>query len=214
MTQLGTFDLGQIKAHRHHGLSALSISQILVKPGTGPGTRKKKEFWTEGAIQQAIWKLEEDPSWRGERQEGSGAPRKTTAAQDKALYNYVVKPGRRGEEKVTVKALRKHFQWTRGVSDTLLEERLYEAGLRWLRRRGKTVVTSIYLRDRVAYCHRVLRLHNEALLNWAYTDGTTFFIDRTAGENEQSQRAALGPFVWRHADHRDCMFQECLGPST
>ena len=210
MSQLTEFDIGQIKAHRYHKLSALTISQILVKPGTG----RKKEYWTEGAIQRVINKLEAEPSWRGEREEGSGAPRKTTKAQDDALYKYVTKPGRRGMEKVTVAVLRKHFLWARKLSNTLLEERLYEAGLRWLRRRNKSGVTSQYLPERIRYCNWVLTLPSQHLMNWGYTDGICFYLDRTRDQNEHTQIAAVGSMVWRHADHRDAMHQECLCPSA
>ena len=72
----------------------------------------------------------------------------------------------------------------------------------------------MYLRPRILYCQKVLLMHNQTLLQWAYTDGTVFYLDRTAAENEETQMAALGSFVWRHTDHRDALFQECLGPST
>jgi len=57
-------------------------------------------------------------------------------------------------------------------------------------------------------------MRQSTLNKWAFTDGTTFYLDRTKAENEETQMAALGPFVWKHTDGRDALFQENLGPST
>jgi len=205
MPQLGPFDVGQIKAHLHDGLKGADILKILKQPDG-------KTLWSHQTVYSAIDKLQENPSWRGEREEGSGAPRKTDKTQDKALERYVNK--NKGRQKVTVLVLRRVFAWTRGVGDSLLEDRLHEAGLKWLRRRRKTVVTKEYLPERIAYCRSVLPLWQSTLDTWAYTDGTTFYLDRTAAENEETQRAALGGWVWRYTDARDALFQENLGPSS
>ena len=205
MSQLGPFEVGQIKAHLHDGLKGAKILEILKKPDGKTG-------WSKQAVYNAIDKLEANPSWRGEREEGSGAPRKSTEAQDKALERFVNK--NKGKRKVTVQVLRRQFPWTRNVGNTLLEERLHDAGLKWLRRRRKTIVTKEYLQERIDYCNEVLAKWQSTLDTWAYTDGTVFFLDRTAAENEETQRAALGGWVWRYTDGRDAMFQENLGPSS
>ena len=205
MTHFTPFEIGQIKAHVYHGMSGAAISRILCK-------RDGKSHWSETAVQDVVNKLEDDPSWRGERKTGSGCPRKTVKAQDRALEKEVFKS--RGKVKVTVAYLRKMFPWTRTVSDSLLEDRLHEAGLKWLRRRRKMIVTKAYLRARVDYCDVVLRKHQSTLNSWAYSDGTVLYLDRTEDENENSQRAALGGWVWRRADCTDAMYQECLGPSS
>ena len=64
------------------------------------------------------------------------------------------------------------------------------------------------------YCQGVKRKRQETLQKWAYTDGTTFFLDKTEDELEHSQIRALGTHVWRRSDNRDAMMQECLGPSS
>ena len=205
MSQLGPFEVGQIKAHLHHGLGGAAILGLLKKPDG-------KSAWCPSTIYSAIDRLVEDPSWRGDREEGSGAPRKTDKQQDKALEKYVLK--NRGKEKVTVAALRREFLWTRIVGNSLLEERLHDAGLKWLRRRRKSIVATKYLRERIDYSNVVILKRQSTLDKWAYTDGTTFYLDRTPAENEETQRAALGPWVWRYTDGRDALFQENLGPST
>jgi hypothetical protein len=205
MSKLGPFEVGQIKAHLHHGLTGAAIVGILRKPDG-------KSLWSNTTIYSAIDKLLEDPAWRGEREEGSGAERKTDKQQDKALERYVLK--NRGKEKVTVAVLRREFLWTRSVGNSLLEERLHEAGLKWLRRRRKTIVAEKYLRERIDYCNAVILKWQSTLDLWAYTDGTTFFLDRTLEENEETQMAAIGKWVWRYTDGRDALFQENLGPSA
>ena len=170
MSQLGPFEIGQIKAHLYHELTGATIVDILKKPDG-------KSLWSNTTIYSAIDKLVENPSWRGEREEGSGAPRKTDKEQDKALEKYVCK--NRGREKVTVAVLKREFVWTRIVGNNLLEERLHDAGLKWLRRRRKTIVAKKYIQERIDYCNAVLFKWQSALDTWAYTDGTTFFFDRT-----------------------------------
>ena len=62
MSQFTPFDIGQIKAHVHHGLTGAAISRILLQPDG-------KSHWSETAVQIAVKKLlvEETPDWRGEQ---------------------------------------------------------------------------------------------------------------------------------------------------
>ena len=110
--------------------------------------------------------------------------------------------------------LKKRLVFLRKLSDTLVEERLKEAGLSWLRRRSKSKVTKPYLAGRVAYCQGIKRKRQETLEKWAYTDGITFVLDKTEDELEHSQTRALGTHVWRRSDNSDAMYGECLGPSS
>ena len=203
--QLDEFAVGQVKAHMHHGLGAAEISRIILK-------RDGKTHFSEQAIRDCVNKLKEDRNWRGGREEGSGRPRKTTKAQDKLIVNAVLK--HRGKEKVTVPWIKKRFMWARLLGNTLLEERLEEAGLAYMRRRRKTLVPEKYLQERVRYCEGVKRKHQETLNQWAYADGTTFYLDKTLENNESTQRAALGCYVWRRSDCRDALFADCVGPSS
>ena len=41
--------------------------------------------------------------------------------------------------------------------------------------------------------------------HFAYTDGTTFYLARSAPEKEEKKRQALGPFVWRMANGKDAV---------
>ena len=203
--QFSPFEIGQIKAHVYHGLGATQIARILVKSDG-------KTKWSDSAVQNQMDKLEEQPKWRGERQEGSMRPRKTSAKQDVQLVSFLLK--RRGEQKVTVGVLRKTFRWAQGLSDSALEQRLRDAGLAYLRRRRKCLVPKKYIKDRVSYCLGVKRRHQRVLDQWAYSDGTVFYLDRTEADNESTQRAALGTRVWRMADGSDALYHDCIGPSS
>ena len=167
----------------HHELTALQISRIIFK---GDG----KTRFTEKAVKTCMDALSADPSWKGERGEGSGAPRKTTSRQDAqvvaAIYKY------RGVFKVTVAWLKKRYMWARELGNSVIEDRLDKAGLSYLRRRGKSVIDAVYIPERLGYCDMVKRMHQSTLDRWAFTDGTVFYMDRTAGEHGHSQRAASG----------------------
>ena len=120
----------------------------------------------------------------------------------------------RGEQKVSVPAVKKQLPFLRKVDDSLVYDRLAEAELVYLRRRKKAIVGKTYYRQRIAYCEAVKRKHQATLEKWAYTDGTTYFLDRNDGEHEHSKRRSLGTHVWRRSDNTDAMHEECLGPSS
>ena len=64
------------RAHLEHKLPAAEIARR-VERADG------KRTFGETAIRNCIEKLEENPSWRGERAPGSARPRKTTPKQDR-----------------------------------------------------------------------------------------------------------------------------------
>ena len=199
------FEVGQIKAHVHHGLTAAAISRILVKADG-------ESQWCRQAVQDQIDKLVADPTWRGERKEGSMRPRKTTVKQDGQILRMLIKL--RKKRKVTVGLLKQKFLWARALSNTALAERLHDAGLAYLRRRRKSLIPEKYVLPRVEYCRNVKRKHQNTLDQWAYSDGTVIYLDRTVEESESTQRAAMGTHVWRFADGSDALYHDCIGPST
>jgi hypothetical protein len=205
MAQLGPFEVGQIKAHMEHGLGCTTISTKIFKADG-------KTNFSENAIWEAMAKLKKNKGWRGEREVGSGAPRQTTAKLDKQIIKWVL--AERGKQKVTVPAVRKQFPVLRKFDDSLVYDRLEDAELTYLRRRRKAIAGKTYYRQRVRYCQGVKRKHQATLEKWAYTDGTTYFLDRNDGERDNSLRRALGTHVWRRSDNSDAMWEECLGPSA
>ena len=203
--QMSPFEVGQVKAHMEHGLGCTSIAK-LVKKADG------RTCFEEKAISNCMRKLRDCPEWRGEREAGSGAPRKTSEKQDKEIVQWVL--DNRGTTKVSTSRLKKQFPFLRGVSDALIEDRLAEVDLRWLRRRRKTIVIRQHIPARVAYCQGVKRKHQATLERWAYVDGTTYYLDKTAGEHEHAVRKSLGPYVWRKSDNSDALYEDCVGPSS
>ena len=203
--QLTPFDVGQVKAHMSHGLSALAISKKVLR-------RDGKTTFGETAIENCMAQLQANARWRGDWAIGSGRPRKTTKKQDKEVERWVLH--NRGKEKVTVSRIKKEFPYLRKLGDSLVEERLHDVELKWLRRRKKSIITKSYLQPRIDYCHGVKRKHDQTLEKWAYTDGTTYFLDRDESEAEHSQRRALGTHVWRRSENKDALHQDCMGPSS
>ena len=202
--QFTPFEAGQVLAHMHHKLTALQISRIIFKADG-------KSRFSETAVKNCMDALTEDSSWRGKRQEGSGAPRKTTARQDQQIVDAIVKY--RGKFKVTVGWLQRRYAWAGELGKTAVEIRLAAAGLEYLRRRRKHLVETVYIPERLAYCDGVKRKRQETLDLWAYTDGTVFYLDKTAPENEHTQRAALGCMVWKQSDGSESLYADCVGPS-
>jgi len=205
LNQLTPFEVGQVKAHMEHGLGCVKISKRLFHSDG-------KTTFSETAVANCMSKLKSEPLWRGEREEGSGAARKTTPKQDREIVQWVL--DNRGEVKVSVSRLKKQFVYLRGVSDTLVEERLAEASLEYLRRRDKPIVTKQYLQARVDYSLSVKRKRDSTLEKWAYTDGTVYYLDRSEDEHENSKRRALGTHVWRRSHNKEALEQDCIGPSS
>lgn len=201
---MDTFVVGQIKAHVYHGLGPTAIAAIVKKPDNSHPSVQ--------AVADAISKLDDNKSWRGERASGSGAPRKTTVKMDKMITKQVFKD--RGQQKVTVSYLKKMLPALRKVSHGTVENRLAEAGLLYLRRRRKTLVTTKYVTPRKRFATRILTLHQNSLNKWAYTDGTVFYLDKVEDGAEHTKRAALGRYVWRLSDRSDALFSDCVGPSS
>lgn len=205
MAQLSAFDIGQIKAHLYHGLRPADICKIMVKDDG-------KTHWSWNAINDAVERLAAQPKWKGERAKGSGRPRETTAKQDKAIEKHILK--NRGKRKVTIKDIKRTFPELRKFGNTLVHDRIADVELEYLRRRKKSKVAKEFLEERVEYCHSVKRKHAKSLELWAYADGTTYYLDRTDAEFQESGMAALGPFVYRRTDRRDALYEDCLGPSS
>ena len=98
--QRGPFEVGQIEAHMEHGLGCTTIATKLFKADG-------KTTFSEHYIYTAMCKLRENKGWRGEREDGSGAPRKTTAKQDRRIVKWVLE--RRGKQKVSAHSVKKQF---------------------------------------------------------------------------------------------------------
>ena len=94
---------------------------------------------------------------------GGGRPRETTAATDREIVKLVCKF--RGSAKVTVGFVKKKLVKTRRSSDSLIERRLGDAGLKWLARRRKSLVPKKHKPSRIAWA------------DWVGTNYKTLFLD-------------------------------------
>lgn len=150
--------------------------------------------------------------WDGEQAQGAGRPRVTSDELDKKILRLVFRF--RGKTVVTVKFLKKHIVAARKLSDRTLSRRLGEAGLAWLTRRRKTLVSEVHRALRVEWAQWVLARTMATLSRWAYTDGTVFYLARDSTLQLSKARAALGPYVWRRADGSDALYDDCVGPSA
>ena len=151
-------------------------------------------------------------AWGGEPSGYGGRPRATSDALDKKILGVVLK--HRGSAKVTVAFIKKTVKEARRLSDKTVSRRLGEAGLAWLRRRRKTLVSEVHRAARIQWAEWVLARTVTTLSRWAYTDGTVFYLARDATQQLSAGRAALGTHVWRQADGSDAMYQDCVGPSA
>lgn len=142
----------------------------------------------------------------------TGRPRASTPALDKKIKDFVFK--HRGRAKVTVKFVKKHLKAARSLTSRTLHKRIEEAGFAWRRRRHKSIIPSEHKPARMSFAKWVLKQTAATVKQWAFTDGVSFYLSRTAAEQEHRVRAALGPYVYRMADGSDSLYEECIGPSS
>ena len=201
--QLDAFAIGGIAALTHEGYSLRQIEDSgAVKKADGSVV----PFDTVGKV---VRRLKSDKNWRGQRKEGSGRLRTTTAEEDEAMVQCV--KDNRGREIMTSGKVKRRL----GVSSArLVRRRLAEAGLKWLRRRCKALVPALSLEKRLTWAGWVKQCSDAFLRRWVYTDGCSFYLDKTASQAESSKRAALGKFVYRMDDASDALYKDCVGPST
>eukprot|EP00973_Karenia_brevis_P091447 12407481-Karenia_brevis.AAC.1 len=153
----------------------------------------------------------DNPAWKGEDSSAGGRPRVLTEAQETQVVKLVFR--KRGKAKVTIPYCKKVFKWLRQVDDTTVASVLHRAGLKWLTRRRKTWIPDEHKESRLEYCKAVLRKHRTTLDRYAYTDGTAWYLARSAAEQGDKKKLALGRHVWREATGKDGLYNDNVGPS-
>ena len=204
-SDLGPFEVGQILALHREGYSHRQIAERVTRGRTKPGP-------SLCAIGATVRHLDADPSWTGQRKCGSGSKRKTTVAEDKKIVRAAKR--HRGNRAINSSKLRGMLPAARRVSRVTVRRRLREAGLRYLRRRCKTLVPQKAVAARLAWASWVKAQKATYLRRWVFTDGVSFFCSRTDTEHESTARAALGTHVWREAATKDALYKDCVGPSS
>jgi hypothetical protein len=188
------------------GYAYHEIQEEVVKPDGSETTQQ--------GIADAIAKADRNGGvlWDGEVGKSSGPPRQTTPSLDKQILRLVFK--HRGRTSVTPKYIKKMIPAARAVSLRTLRRRLGEAGLAWLRRRRKSLGPEQHTEARMKFAEWVLSRTASTLSRWAFTDGTVFYLARTANELLDKRRGALGAMVWRQAGGSDALYEDCVGPSA
>jgi len=159
-----------------------------------------------------VRRLEAEPTWTGERKEGSGRKRATTPAEDQAMVRAVKKF--HGERRVNAVTLRKLEPAAKKVGTRTLRRRLRESELRWCRRRRKTVIPAESVTARLEWARWLKRQSAAYLRRMTFTDGVSFYLGRTDTQHANAQRAALGLFVYRETTSQDALYKDCVGPSS
>ena len=169
------------------------------------------ERTTVRAVQQTLCMRESLRTRRGHRSPGSGRPSALTAAENKEVVALVFKE--RGSAVVTSAYCRRKLPFLKRVSRWVITHALHDAGLRWLRRRQKRLVKKEHRVQRMKYARWVLAQSDKTLRDFAYVDGTTFYLARCDTEAIDKARRRLGPYVWKMASGKDGLFSDTVGPS-
>lgn len=204
--RLNSFQRGMVFMGFVAGLSLTEISEHVEKEG---GTVPVKQTMAD-TIAHA--QANGGALWDGELRGDAGRPRETSDALDKKITKIVFQ--KRGSNIVTAKYIRKVVHQAREVGLRTIQRRIREAGLRWLRRRSKSLVPVVYRADRLEWAVWVSQRTAAHLSQWAFTNGTSFYLARTDEEHEDKRRLALGTYVWRAANGHDALFGDCVGPSS
>ena len=189
------------------GLPYREIAEELIKPD---GSETSQQA-VAGVVQQA--EANGGLLWDGvAANSNAGRPPATTSALDKEIFKLVLR--HRGKTLVTPKFVKKKIPAARRVCLRTIRRRLNKAGLAWLRRRRKSIISPEHKEQRLSFARWVLARTSATLSRWAYTDGTVFYLARSAAESFCKKRLALGPFVWRMANGSDGLYEDCIGPSS
>ena len=201
--RLDAFARGAIWGMHCAGASSEEIVETVTKKdGSAPSRR---------AVNNVIAHKTQDPTWRGEESVAGGRHHELTRREHRDLARLVFRA--RAKAVVTIKYCQKCLPQLRRVSRWTIARALHRGGLAWLRRRVKHSVPKKHKAGRLAYCDWVLSRQERTLSRIAYTDGTTFYLARDEGEQQQKARAALGKFVWRMPSGKDGLHDANVGGS-
>jgi len=152
-----------------------------------------------------------DPEYDGTNSSAGGRPRELTKQEQDKLKKLIVDEV--GLARVTIQYCKKRLTFLRRLSKEGVRLALHRLGLAWRLRRSKSAIPKKHVPARIAYCKWVLKQLQTDLNRWAYIDGTSFYLARTADENEDKQRAALGKSCWRLSNGQDSLEDRNVGPS-
>ena len=198
------FTRGKIVGKAEEGVSAKRIRTSVLKQDGQPGSLR--------AINGVIGKARKDPGWQGENSAAGGRPPALSAADTNRLMQLI--HDEVGIAKVTIRYCRKRLPSLKKVSEECVRRTLHRLGLAWRLRRGKAAVAKSHKPARLKYCDWALKQPQRMLDRWAYVDGTSWYLARTAEDHADKQRACLGKHCWRMATGEDGLDDKNVGASA
>ena len=201
--QFDVFTRGRIVGLFEAGKSGTEIASIVKK------TNNKHP--KVQAVNKTIQKYKSMKHWSGERVVGSGRQFSLSAAVKQRIIDIIFK--HRGSNVVTIKFIKKRLPSTRQVSDQTMSNAIKAGGLAWLRRRMKRFIPKKYIKPRVSFSRWLLRLPEHEAMNFAFIDGTTYYLALCDTQAQDKQRGRLGKFVYRESSGKDGLFADNIDPS-
>ena len=198
------FSRGRIVGKAEEGASRKKIQKhVLKKDGTRGSLR---------AIDKVLAHARNDPDWEGEDSSAGGRPANLNAEEQQQLRDLI--DAEVGLAKMTIPYMKKRLLFLRRVSKECVRQTLKRMGLVWRLRRSKAAIGKKYKPQRMAWSNWVLKQPEKILRRYAYVDGTTFYLARTAEEHEDKQRASLGRHCYRMVDGSDSLEDKNVGASS
>ena len=153
-----------------------------------------------------------DPDWDGADSSAGGRARLLTPQQEKSRMKILERDV--GKFIVTARSVKKKLPELRTIRDQVVQQTFARLGYAYRDRRGKAAIADEYKPARLVYCDWLLKQSQAYLNNFAYVDGTTFFLALDESQRTGKKRAALGRKIWRRKDGTDSLEDKNVGPSS
>jgi len=197
------FARGRIVGKAEEGATRNQIrKQVLKKDG---------KRGTVAAIDQVLAHAREDSDWVGEDSSAGGRPREVSVKEMKQIKKLI--HDKVGIAKLNIPYLRKRLPFLRKLSKECVRKTLKRMGYAWRLRRGKAAIARKYKPERLTWSDWVVTQPQKDLNRYAYIDGTTFYLAKTAEQHEDKERASLGKFCYRMENGEDSLEDRNVGPS-
>ena len=153
-----------------------------------------------------------DPDWDGADSSAGGRARLLTPQQEKSIMKILERDV--GKFIVTARSVKKKLPELRTIRDQVVQQTFARLGYAYRDRRGKAAIADEYKPARLVYCDWLLKQSQAYLNNFAYVDGTTFFLALDESQRTGKTRAALGRKIWRRKDGTESLEDKNVGPSS
>ena len=204
LARFNTFAKGKIVGKAEEGVSRKRIRDTVRKKDGKKGSMR--------AIDQILAHARADDAWEGDESRAGGRPHELCAGEVLKLQELM--QDEVGLAKVTMPYCKKRLFFLRRLSKECLRQALRRLGYGWRLRRSKAAIAKKYKPERLDWSAWVVRQPKVDLDRYAYVDGTTFHLSRTAEEHEDQRRASLGKYCYRLLDGSDSLEDKNVGASS